>query len=222
MKNHLCGLGRRRVYDSRDEQHLIRSILPEKLPEITSKYWSDRGYWGDQGNTSMCTGYAMAHWLENSPITHKSPPPVLKPDYIYHEAQKIDEWPGEDYEGTSVRACAKVLQREGYISSYKWAFDLQTTIDAVLMKGPVVIGSTWYENMFSPDASGVIHVGGSVAGGHAYLINGVNTKTKYFRIKQSWGRSWGNKGHAYISFYDLETLILDAGEVMLGVEVDKN
>ena len=43
-----------------------------------------------------------------------------------------------------------------------------------------------------PDKNGVIKIGGRLSGGHAYVINGVDTKTKMFRLKNSWGKSWGN------------------------------
>jgi hypothetical protein len=219
MKIENLGLGRLPSADERDKNFLMKTILPKRV-SITSKYWDDRGWWGDQGSLPQCVGYSLAHWLENSPMTHKSTPPVVKPSFIYGEAQKVDEWPGEDYDGTSVRAGAKVLQGMGFIESYLWAFDLATMIDAVLTKGPVVVGTNWYESMFYP-TNGLIKVSGGVAGGHAYLINGVNTNNKLFRIKNSWGQSWGINGRAYISFSDMERLIHEDGEVMLGVEINK-
>ena len=214
------GLGRLPSADERDKNFLMKALLP-KVITITSKYWDDRGWWGNQGSTPQCVGYSLSHWLENSPITHTSTPPVVNPTDIYKQAQLIDDWPGTDYDGTSVRAGAKVLQGMGFISSYVWAFDLATTIDAVLTKGPVVVGTNWYNDMFWPNSEGLIKVGGANAGGHAYLINGVNTKTKLFRIKNSWGQSWGIKGRAWISFSDMERLIHEDGEVLLGVEVSK-
>lgn len=218
MKN--LGLGRLPSADERDKNFLIKSILP-KTVTATSKYWDDRGWWGDQGNLPQCVGYSLAHWLENSPMTHKSTPPVVQPSLIYTQAQLVDEWPGVDYDGTSVRAGAKVLQGMGYISEYRWAFDLATMIDAVLTKGPVVVGSNWYESMFNP-IDGTIKISGNVAGGHAYLINGVSTVSKKFRIKNSWGQWWGIKGRAYISFSDMERLIHEDGEVALMIEVNKD
>jgi hypothetical protein len=219
MKNPNFGLGRRHHKDERDKQFLIKSILPKKIT-LTSRYWYANGWWGDQGNTPQCVGYSWAHWLEDGPVTQPCIAPVVQPSGIYSLAQKVDEWPGENYEGTSVRAAAKVLTTLGFIGEYRWAFDLNTLVNAVLSEGPVVMGTDWHENMFYPDSKGVISINNSpVAGGHAWLINGVDTKAKMFRMKQSWGRSWGNKGMAKISFADVEQLIAADGEVCLAREI---
>lgn len=212
-------LGRRRVADSRDENFLIKSILPNVPKSIKARYWNDSGWWGNQGFTSQCVGYSLAHYVEDGPITRQGKAPIITPEYIYNEARKVDEWEGEDYEGTSVRAGCKILLREKLISSFRWAWDLQTMIDAVLMTGPVVVGTTWYEEMFYPNSDGLIKVGGDVAGGHAWIVNGVNIETRTFRMKNSWGRDWGNKGRATISFEDMDFLIKDYGEIALMTEI---
>jgi len=85
--------------------------------------------------------------------------------------------------------------------------------------GPVVVGTNWYWNMFYPNSEGILNIGGKLPGGHAYLINGVDTKRQLFRIKNSWGRAWGKNGSAYIRFYDMKMLIAKNGEVCLAIEV---
>ena len=212
------GLGRGYSLDERDKKYLIKSILKPTTPTITSKYWNAEEWWGNQGNTPQCVGYAWAHWIEDGPVTHGGIPPIVNPTLVYREAQKIDEWPGEQYAGTSVRAGAKYLKNTGKISSYLWAYDLDTLVNTILTKSPVVVGTNWYNNMFYPDKFGIIRVGGRLAGGHAYVINGVDTKTKMFRMKNSWGRTWGQKGHAFISFTDMTRLIREQGEICLAIE----
>ena len=211
-------LGRKYVADIRDKKYLIKDHLAI-TPKIKVKYWDSNAWWGDQGDTPECVGYAWAHWIEDGPITHISEShPVISPDLIYTEAKKVDEWPGEDYDGTSVRGAAKYLKSTGKIKSYYWGFDLQTLINTVLTQGPVVVGTYWYTQMFYPGSNGLIKAKGSIAGGHAYVINGVDVNKKLFRIKNSWGKSWGRNGFAFISFADMTTLINKQGEICIAVE----
>ncbi len=221
------GLGRRPAPDPRDRNYPMRALVPFTF-DVPFRYWYAHGWWGDQGETSQCVGYAWAHWLEDGPAPHRDvPAPIRSPEFIYQGAQMIDEWPGEGYDGTSVRAGAKVLQVEGLISSYLWAFDVGTVIDAVMTTGPVVVGTNWYRGMFEPvwkRASNTVmkatlEISGSVAGGHAYVLDGYNVGTELFRMKNSWGREWGDNGFAYISAADMERLINEEGEAALAVEV---
>lgn len=217
-RNKRVSIGRKFAKDVRDKNHLIKKILTTGQPIVASKYWDNNEWWGDQRDTPQCVGYAWAHWLEDGPITHKGTPPIVSPRLIYTEAKKVDEWPGQDYQGTSVRAGAKYLKAEGNISEYLWAWDVETLIITVLTKGPVVVGTNWYYNMFFPNRRGVITATGQLVGGHAYVINGVDTKTKLFRLKNSWGRKWGQRGSAYISFNDMTKLIRLDGEICLATE----
>lgn len=215
------GLGRVYSYDPRDNNYLIQnSSLYSTSSNRTSRYWEDEQWWGNQGSTSECVAYAWIHWLEDGPIYHPpTPQPILQPNPVYREAQKIDEWPGENYNGTSVRAGAKILQQQGFIKQYLWAYDLNTLINTVLNTGPVVVGTYWYRNMFFPNRrTGIIRASGRIAGGHAYVINGVDTRRRLFRIKNSWGRSWGLNGRAFISFNDMAKLIRMRGEICLATE----
>lgn len=199
------GLGRRYKEDERDRAYPMQTALPQESAGITYRYWWTGGAWMDQGATPTCVGHAWAHWLEDGPVTQ--PEYDANPFSIYTQAQKIDEWPGEDYAGTSVRAGAKVLQREGLISEYRWAWTLDTIIQALLTTGPVVVGTPWHEGMSNPDADGFVVPTGSVVGGHAYLATGINTSREIIRFKNSWGRGWGKRGHFYMRLEHAEKLI---------------
>lgn len=211
------GLGRLHKPDERDKRYLIRDILPKQIP-ITHKAWYANGWWGNQQDTPMCVGYSLAHWIEDGPVGHIGSAPIVHPDDIYYNAQKLDEWDGEDYEGTSVRGGAKYLKSIDFIKEYRWAFNLQDTIDTLLTVGPVVVGTNWYYGMFDPDRDYTVHLVGRVAGGHAYVLDAVNTNKKRFRIKNSWGRDWGHNGFAYIHFDDMERLLNEDGECMIAIE----
>jgi hypothetical protein len=212
------GLGRGISIDNRDKNYLIKDKITINKSPIISRYWEQNEWWGNQGITPQCVGYSWAHWIEDGPVKHGGTPPIVHPTLIYKESQKIDEWPGENYDGTSVRAGAKYLQQTKRIKNYYWAFDINTLINTVLNVGPVVAGTYWYRNMFYPDRNGNIRIGGPIVGGHAYVINGIDTRKRLFRIKNSWGRGWGLQGNAYISFTDMERLIKMNGEICLATE----
>lgn len=61
----------------------------------------------DQGSEGACVGFGVARML-----THLNRKRYDAFD-IYHRAQKIDEWAGEAYSGTSVRAGLDVVRDEG-------------------------------------------------------------------------------------------------------------
>jgi hypothetical protein len=75
------------------------------------------------------------------------------PWWLYHEAQKVDEWPGENYDGTSGRAAGDVLSTRGHklwkvgapvrlgygISVFRWARSVE---DIALALSPEIEGRT--------------------------------------------------------------------------------
>ena len=215
----LIRFGRRFAPDDRDKRFSVWQRLAAAPSVATRHYWFSNGWWGDQGTTSQCVAYAFMHWLEDGPAKHGGPAPMIDPAVLYHEAQQLDEWPGDDYDGTSVRGAAKALVARGLISDYWWATTVDEVIQTLLQLGPLVVGTNWYSSMMNVDARGFVRVGGSLAGGHGYKLDGVNIALEMFRIKNSWGRSWGVHGFAFISFADFERLLREDGEAAIATEV---
>ena len=89
----------------------------------------------------------------------------------------------------------------------------------LLTQGPVMVGTDWYEGMFTPDFVHVVKPTGAVAGGHWYLVRGIDTKTRLARIRNSWGSGWGYHGDAYIALSDLATLLEGDGEACAAIEM---
>ena len=150
-------LGRRKdKKDTRDRiarREAAPPVTEEVLPEW--KYWNDLTWRGDQGSFPHCVAYSATHRIENSPTTYPESGPVVDPAAVYARAQQLDGWPGENYDGTSVRAGAKAMKERGFISEYQRITTLQDTIDVIRRSataggGPVPIGIDWHRGMFSP------------------------------------------------------------------------
>lgn len=211
-------LGRLYAPDPHDANYPMRALLLPAPSQRTYRYWYDGGAWLDQGNQPACVGFGWTHWWEDGPATHPGRSTNSDALELYHEAQELDEWPGHDYEGTSVRGGAKAMQARGRVGAYHWAVEMQDIIDALLEVGPVVVGTNWYEGMMTPDPYGMIHVNGDVLGGHCYVLNGVNTKSGLVRVKNSWGREWGIGGHAFMTIEEMSQLLAQEGEACLAIE----
>jgi hypothetical protein len=210
------GRGRLLSLDERDLKHPMRaSLSPQERKLVTSRHWIT-GPVLDQGPHPFCVGFSWRQWLTSTPYrTVSGPAPVS----IYREAQKLDEWPGEDYPGTSVRAGAKVLQQLGHIREYLWAWDVDTLRAFVLNRGCIVMGTDWFTGMYDVRPDGVLEVSGDYDGGHAWLVVGFSQKRNQFRMLNSWGPAWGQNGRAWLSVDTMHHLLVEkAGEACSALE----
>lgn len=215
-------LGRLKAQDSRDR---LFTLKKKETPKHTKMFWYTSPAY-DQGETSECVAYSGVKFLDSAPIRNREFSLKFSFHELYKECQRNDEWFGEDYDGTSVRALFKVLKNKGFIERYEWAFDLETVVNYILTTGPMVVGTWWFDDMFYPNPRNqFISASGRMSGGHAYVIKGCNTKTicpdgsqGAFRIINSWGPNWGLRGCASISFKDFEKLILADGEACTAIE----
>lgn len=218
------GLGRLYLPDPEDHGYLMRNMVTtyEEAPLPVFKYYSS-GPVMNQGNTPQCVEFSWNGWLMASPLRNK---PVTPRTTIYCEAQAIDPWDGDctnpKYDGTSVRAGAKVLQGRGLVGTYLWAFTSADVANWILSgKGPVVFGTRWYQSMNETDKQGVLHVdvNSGLNGGHAYLCVGYNSRTRMFRFQNSWGTGWGQNGRFWMSADDVEILLQQQGEACTATEI---
>ena len=170
----------------------------------------------DQGLFQHCVGFSMAHFGINSPINTL----YTKDDAhnFYYQCKAVDGRPGLE-EGTYIRSAAKVLKNEYIISKYAFARNLQDIKWWLLNKGPIIVGTIWTVEMFTPDENHIIRIGGEVVGGHAYLLNEWRSDD-YIGFQNSWGEHWGDNGKAYISSEHFDRLFSHQGEALSAVELD--
>jgi hypothetical protein len=203
-------------FDEKSRNYPLSSTILSKKPR--SYTWRVTE-WYDQKSEGACVAFALGHELNARPAEIKNIPEEWLVKRVYWDSQRIDPWQGGSYpganpfyEGTSVLAGVKTLQKMGAFKGYNWAFSMNDIIRGVAYNGPAVIGVNWYEGMFDTDKSGFIKPVGSLIGGHAVLLRGVNIREQTFTIRNSWGKSWGKDGDCYITFADLQTLMRQQGE----------
>lgn len=214
--------GRLYAPDPKDIAYKIESPSALRMYLRPSQMWT-AGPITNQGRFPHCVGHAWRQMLEASPV-RRGQRTLPSPEDIYRRAQRVDEWPGEDYDGTSVRAGAKVLQEMGLIKEYRWASDIETARRYVLSRGPLVVGTEWYEGMslpaFSKGDAYLTPVGENM-GGHAYVIIGYSHSRRAFRMINSWGTRWGENGRAWIDYDVMNELLFHMnGEACSAVEFD--
>lgn len=201
-------LGRRVQFDEKSRQYPVRKLLATKKPR---SYTWKCPVWLDQGQTPACTGFSTAQKLVTRYPLIKSADNSLGLK-LYGEAQKYDEYPGENYEGSSVLGAMKAAVALGLVKSYHWGFSLDDALLAIGYAGGGVAGINWYEDMFHPDTNGIIKPTGGLAGGHAILVNGVDLKRGLVRLHNSWGKDWAINGEAFMSIADFGKLLAEDGE----------
>jgi len=180
----------------------------------------------DQGNEGSCTGHAAVGALGAEPLKYGriSHPLAVR---WYKRAQRLDEWPGDNYVGTSVNAAMQVGRQFGWWDSYRWAFGVDDMRSAVQL-GPLVLGVPWYAGMYSTERDGVVRVSGQQVGGHCLAVLGWATDYAGhgpgFWWLNSWGPTYGINGVAFVPEATMGKLIAKVGEcaVPVGVKIGRS
>lgn len=215
----------RSYHDERSLDYPIRTLIGDKLPRRRRRMWRAHRQRLDQGTEGACVGFGWTAELQAEPkIVGGANGRIGRytaqqfAGRLYREAQQVDDWPGEDYEGTSVLAGAKALQDQGFIEGFRWAFNIDDVIDAVIEVGPVVLGIPWFESMYDTRPSGLVDVDGRLVGGHCITVIGYDPSlrlpkegwTRRFEVlrwRNSWGETYGFKGDGFIKAEDLDRLL---------------
>ena len=185
----------------------------------------------DQGREGACVGFGWTHEALCTPVPVdfsrlKNKQIPTNPDTfartLYREAQHVDEWGGNAYEGTSVNAGAKIMRERGLLGEWLWNFNADDVMLSIPNLGPVVLGINWYESMYEAP-NGILSVGGSLAGGHCIIAPATRKAGMIFPdepavgLLNSWGPSWGKNGLAWMRRSTLQRLMSENGEAAVPV-----
>lgn len=234
MARHIGGFGRLEApRDGRDFNFLMRAARLQIIAAVGKPKPRARAYREgpilDQGMKPWCVEFSQRGFVNAAPLM-KGIESLGTEGEFYKECQRNDEWPGESYEGSSVRAGQKVALARKIIASYVWG---QTVEEAMKWMndgyGTVIVGTDWYQSMDDVGPDGFIKLPGTLAtpiGGHAYRWNWYDKKKGGILVYNSWGASWGIPkkgglftGYAYLRVEDAERLLRESGEAAAPTQV---
>ncbi len=189
----------------------------------------------NQHGSSACTGFSLAAAI-NLQYARMGESLRVSPRMLYEMAKRYDEWPGEHYDGSSLRGAIKGWVNMGVCREALWPFRvgsagrltvrrakdarnhtvgayyrLQPEVShyhaALNEAGAVVVTAQVHKGWDEP-RDGVIEAGGEPDGGHAFVLVGYDERG--FRVQNSWGRGWGEDGLAIWTYEDWIENVWDA------------
>ena len=190
----------------------------------------------DQKSEGACTGFAVAAAINLLNQGAKREIEVSA-RMLYEMAKRNDEWPGESYDGSSIRGAINGWKNMGVCEDSKWPYRVgankgsltvemakdarNNTIGAYYRLKPVisdfhaalnetgvVVVSAKVHKGWNDTSDGIIEYHKKTDGGHAFVIVGYNDKG--FWIQNSWGKGWGDNGVALWLYEDWVKNVMDA------------
>lgn len=198
----------------------------------------------DQGQDGACTGFALAtvaHTLLRA--THGDDRRV-SPWMLYRMAQRYDEWPGEDYSGSSARGVMKAWHKHGVCLEALWrgprkkpdaavardaaqrplgAYlrvnhrDLVAMHAALTEVGVLLATASIHAGWDRAGRDGSVPYRAGTTGAHAFAIVGYDADG--FWVQNSWGPRWGLGGFARVTYDDWLANGSDVWVARLGVPI---
>lgn len=204
----------------------------------------------NQGSEGACTGFGLAtvaHYLLLRRTQDADRVPVSS-RMLYEMAKRYDEWPGENYSGSSARGAMKGWHKHGVCSEDIWPYDPTNPDRRFTTKraGDAVnrpLGAYYRVNhkdliaMHSAIAevgilyaTGVVHEGWNNVDNEGVIpfpgnrLGGhafaiVAYDDRGFWIQNSWGPNWGQDGFALVTYDDWLANSTDVWVARLGAPV---
>jgi hypothetical protein len=118
--------GKKRILNARKDTPDIRDRMYEPAliqlqPEIDNRSGTDIL---DQGEEGACTGFGLAAVINLLNVKKRDLQFKASPRMLYEMAKKHDEWPGEDYAGSSCRGAICGWKNMGVCSEEEWLYSV--------------------------------------------------------------------------------------------------
>lgn len=217
-------LGRHRVWDAlealpeRDAMNIVDVFTP-----IRTVHHEEFEPVFDQGNLGSCTANAALGTLVAAPFgkegvsyTEEDAVALYELETKLDDSQIPGEYPPDDT-GSTGPWSMMALEKQGKIRSFTHTRSAHHAM-LLLNKGPISIGVTWYQSMFTverlPSGQAAIKVDPNtdVAGGHQVCLVGNDAQSQMVYVRNSWGAGWGDDGHAWLSWADLRFLFANGAD----------
>jgi hypothetical protein len=207
-----------------DEAHSLRAMTYANERDATRfkkrqwfQYYLTDKTLTNQGALPIDTACAWYHWLRANPdpLTR-----VLQPQKLIQEAYPLDGMPLPDaadyqFRGTTIDAVGEALKRRGFIADLFYSNDHDEILEHLMYTGPVVFACDWHQASAMVSGKQLL-LRGPVVSFHAILIIGFNLKHKRYRIVNSQGAIYGERGRKDLYFDDMKQLLRDGAYAMTG------
>ncbi|MBI5015712.1 MAG: C1 family peptidase [Deltaproteobacteria bacterium] len=251
---------RDRIYNpplvSLPEQYPDPAFIAEHLPDYTHRHKLIL----NQGREGACTGFGLAavvNYLLWKKLAEAGRPPGTKagrmvrvsPRMLYHLARLYDEWPGEDYEGSSCRGAMKGWHRHGVCDQQIWPYrakfvppktgwqqdaarrplgayyrvnkDSVTDLQSAIHEvGAVYASASVHRGWFLESAPTLPVIREASGETGGHAFALIGYTPQGFLVQNSWGPSWGYLGFAILSYEDWIQRGTDAWVAVLGAPME--
>lgn len=204
----------------------------------------------DQGAEGACTGFGLATVCNYLLRTRRVEPEeaAVSPYMLYQLAKRYDEWPGEDYDGSSARGAMKAWHKHGVCVNDLWrngkgktgkrlsaqrshdacirplgAYFRVNHKDLVAMHAAIADVGILYATAIVHNGWSKVKKDGVIHFDNEVLGGHAFAIVAYdndgFWIQNSWGREWGKRGFARIGYEDWLENGTDVWVARLGVPI---
>lgn len=164
----------------------------------------------NQGNEGTCIAFA-----DGQPDEDGTYPRIAMKVLAKYGVAEESCWPYKPFQKDFPCADANKEAKRYRIKAYARLYSVVEMRRSLAINGPFLAGVRVFKSWFSKRVikSGIIPMprkNEKAVGGHAVCIAGFDDAKQIFKFKNSWGRSWADKGYGYFSYAYMQQYCVDA------------